>query len=594
MMYTEDFVEEVRSRSDIVDVVGQYVHLERKGANFFGLCPFHNEKSPSFSVHRGKQIFHCFGCGEGGNVFTFLMKYENMSFPEAVKSLAERAGMQVPEEHLSDGAMQARNKRQELLAINKEAALYYYHLLHEEAGKRGLDYFKERGLSDVTIRHFGLGYAAVGGSPLTAYLRSKGYTDAQVIEAGLAAHDEKRGVYDKFWNRVMFPIFDSSNRVIGFGGRVMGDGKPKYLNSPETPVFDKGRNLYGLNYAKNARTGHVILCEGYMDVIAMHQAGFTEALASLGTAFTGQQATLLKRYTEDVILSYDSDEAGIKAAMRAIGILKESGLRGRVLNLSPHKDPDEFIKAEGKEAFQDRLRAAESTYFFELRIAQRDYDLSDPDGRTRFIRAAAKRLCEFGEPIERENYIAATAQKYGVALEDLRRLVSETAAREGIAAQRREPRRTGTDGSTANKSAEERGLKPQRMLLTWLTDEPELLSVVTRYLTPEDFSDELYRKVAERVFRDIAENRLQPAAIISAFPEEEDQKRIAQIFDTPMTGVETKAERERAMENLIRDIKKRSMERKMEGLKSDDPQYLQQVIANRKAVDSLDALKIRL
>ena len=252
MIYSDDFVEEVRSRSDIVDVVGQYVHLEKRGANYFGLCPFHNEKTASFSVHAGKQIFHCFGCGAGGDVFKFVREYENMTFPEAVRSLAERAGMQVPEEDDSPAAKQVRDRKQTLLAINKAAASFYYHQLYQDNRKRGLEYFQNRGLTNETIRHFGLGFADMGGNKLLAHLRGQGYTDAQIIEAGLAAHDEKRGAYDKFWNRVMFPIMDASNRVIGFGGRVMGEGKPKYLNSPETPVFDKGRNLYGLNYAKNS------------------------------------------------------------------------------------------------------------------------------------------------------------------------------------------------------------------------------------------------------------------------------------------------------------------------------------------------------
>ncbi|MCR5674507.1 MAG: DNA primase [Lachnospiraceae bacterium] len=593
MLYTDDFIEEVRSRNDIVDVIGQYVHLERRGANHFGLCPFHNEKSPSFSVHQGKQIFHCFGCGEGGNVFTFLMKYENQTFTEAVKTLAERAGMAVPEEDRSEAAQRARNKKQELLAINKEAAIYYAHLLYEDAGRRGLEYFTGRGLSPETIRRFGLGFADIGGNLLSAHLKTKGFSEAQIIEAGLAAHDEKRGVYDKFWNRVMFPIMDAQNRVIGFGGRVLGDGKPKYLNSPETPIFDKGRNLYGLNYAKNARVGNVILCEGYMDVIAMHQAGFTQAMASLGTAFTEMQAGLLKRYTEEVILSYDSDEAGIKAAKRAIGILKEAGLRGRVLNLAPHKDPDEFIKAEGREAFAERLKQAEGTYFFELRIAERDYDLQDPDGRTRFIREAARHLCDFAEPIERENYIAATAKHYGVALEDLRRLVSDTAAREGIAKPAVRAARPARTAEAKQAAEDERRLKPQRMLLTWISDEPALLPVVEHYLAIEDFSDDLYRAVAERMFRDIRENRLQPAAIVTAFPEE-DQKRVAAIFDTPMEGVDTQAERERAMENLIRDIKKHALERRSEALTPGSPEYLRRVVELRKETEALKALKIQL
>lgn len=593
-MYNDAFIDEVRSRSDIVEVVGERVRLERKGANYFGCCPFHNEKTPSFSVHQGKQIFHCFGCGEGGNVFTFLMKYEGITFPEAIRALAERAGMQLPDDDMSPAeAQQRKNRKDRLLAINKEAALYYYHRLHEEEGKRGMTYFTDRGLTPETIRHFGLGFADIGGNKLAAHLRETGYTDAQIIEAGLAANDEKRGLYDKFWNRVMFPIFDIGNHVIGFGGRVLGDAKPKYLNSPETPIFDKGRNLYGLNYAKSARTGNIILCEGYMDVIAMHQAGFTQALASLGTALTENQANLLKRYAKEIILSYDSDNAGVLAAKRAIGILKEAGLRGRVLNLSPHKDPDEFIKAEGREAFAERLKQAESTYFFELRVAERDYDMEDPEGRTLFIRDAARRLCEFGEPIERENYLEATARKYRVSPEDLRHLVSDTAAQLGQEHTAVRPARPVQTRETRNAEEEERKLKPQRMLLTWLTDEPALLSTVERYIGTQDFTDPLYRTVAERIYDDIRQGTLDPAAILQSFDEEE-QRTVAAIFDTPMEYVKTPEERQRAMEGLVRDIRKRKLEQQLAALDESGQGSFQERVELKKQMEALKRLKVEL
>ena len=592
-MYNDAFIEEVRSRSDIVDVVGERVHLERKGANYFGCCPFHNEKTPSFSVHQGKQIFHCFGCGEGGNVFTFLMKYEGITFPEAVRALAERAGMQVPDDDLSPAeAQQRRSRKERLLAINKEAALYYYRRLHEPEGQRGMEYFTGRGLSAETMRRFGLGFADIGGNKLAEHLRAAGYTDAQIIKAGLAANDEKRGLYDKFWNRVMFPIFDIGNHVIGFGGRVLGDAKPKYLNSPETPIFDKGRNLYGLNYAKNARTGNVILCEGYMDVIAMHQAGFSQALASLGTALTENQAGLLKRYAKEVILSYDSDNAGVLAAKRAIGILKDVGLRGRVLNLSPHKDPDEFIKTEGKEAFAERLKQAESTYFFELRVAERDYDMEDPEGRTLFIRDAARRLCEFEEPIERENYLEATARRYQVSAQDLKQLVADTAAKLGQERPTVRAARPVRTQEVRNAEEEMRKLKPQRMLLTWLTDEPSLLSVVERYVKAEDFTDPLYRTVAERVYADIRGGTLQPAVILQGFPEE-DQGKVAAIFDTPMEYVTTQAERQKALEALIRDVRKRKLEQQLAALDESGQGSFAERVALKKQMEELKRFTVK-
>ena len=296
MLYPQEVIEEVRARNDIVDVVSGYVRLQKKGANHFGLCPFHNEKSPSFSVSQGKQMYYCFGCGAGGNVITFLQQYENASFQEAVKMLADRAGIKLPEAEYSEAARAKENHRARLLAVNKEAAKYFYYQLRAPQGKQGLTYLKNRQLSEETIHKFGLGFANKTSDDLSRYLKEKGFSDALLQEAGVSTFDERYGVHDKFWNRVIFPIQDINHRVIGFGGRVMGDGTPKYLNSPETPVFDKSRNLYGLNFARSSRKNQFILCEGYMDVISMHQAGFTQAVASLGTAFTTGQASLLKRY----------------------------------------------------------------------------------------------------------------------------------------------------------------------------------------------------------------------------------------------------------------------------------------------------------
>ena len=318
MYYPDELIEEVRMKNDIVDVISGYVRLQKKGANYFGLCPFHNEKSPSFSVSPGKQMYYCFGCGAGGNVYTFIQEYENYTFPEAVKMLADRAGVNLPEIEYSEEAKKAESKRSRLLEINKEAAKYFYFQLRARQGETGYRYLRDRQLSDETIKKFGLGFANKTSNDLVQYLRSKGYSPELIHEAGLCNVDEKHGMYDKFWNRVIFPIEDINHRVIGFGGRVMGDGTPKYLNSPETPIFDKSRNLYGLNFARTSRKGNIILCEGYMDVISMHQAGFDQAVASLGTAFTLGQASLLKRYTKEVLLSYDSDGAGVKAALRAI------------------------------------------------------------------------------------------------------------------------------------------------------------------------------------------------------------------------------------------------------------------------------------
>ena len=583
MRYSEDIIEEVRSRNDIVDVVGQYVHLQKKGANYFGLCPFHNEKSGSFSVSPTKQMFYCFGCGEGGNVISFLMKYDNLTFTEALKQLAERAGVTLPQEDNSPQAKAIRDKRQLLFDINKEAARYYFYNLRSKSGEKGMAYFQERKLSDETMKHFGLGFANVTSDDLVKHLRSKGYEDALIIEAGLASFDEKYGTHDKFWNRVMFPIFDASGKVIGFGGRVMGDGKPKYLNSPETPIFDKSRNLFGLNYAKNARTGYMIICEGYMDVIAMHQAGFNMAVASLGTAFTPGQAMVLKRYTDTVILSYDSDEAGTKAALRGIGILKDAGLKGKVLDLRPYKDPDEFIKNEGKEAFEERIRNAENTFFFEIRVMESRYDMSDPVSKTEFHRELAAKLCEFEEAIERENYIEAVAAKYNIALDDLRRLVTATAAK-GI------PRKTlekPKSGIQQKKSPEEGTRKNQRLLLTWLTDEPQIFSKVRRWIEPEDFADDLYRSVATELFAGMESGNFSPAAVLDRFTDEEQHRQVAEMFNTNLVEIDTPDQRRKAFHDIIVAVKQSGYERRKKELQLDDPEYLTKTIQWKKELEKM-------
>ena len=360
MYYPEELVEEIREKNDIVEVVGTYVKLQRKGSSYFGLCPFHNEKSASFSVSPEKQMYYCFGCGAGGNVFTFIMEYENYSFPEALKYLADRAGVKLPEQEYSQEEKQKQDLRMQVLELNKMAANYFYYQLRTENGVQAMQYLKNRKLDDETIKGFGLGFANKYSDDLYKYMKKKGIRDELLKESGLVNADEKRGMYDKFWNRVIFPILDVNNRVIGFGGRVMGDGKPKYLNSPETVVFDKSRNLYGLNIARTTRKKYLLVCEGYMDVISMHQAGFKNAVASLGTALTEKHAALLKRYTNEVILTYDSDDAGVRAALRAIPLVKQAGLRARVLHMDPYKDPDEFIKALGSEKFQERIDQAET------------------------------------------------------------------------------------------------------------------------------------------------------------------------------------------------------------------------------------------
>ena len=418
--YSDELIEEVRSRNDIVDVIGSYVHLQKKGSTYFGLCPFHNEKTGSFSVSPNKQMYYCFGCGAGGNVFTFLMQYENFTFPEAMQELADRVGIELPKQEMTSAQRREADRRTQLLEINKEAAKYFYMLLRGPRGQRAHEYFKKRELSDETMQKFGLGYSDQYSDDLYKYLRSKGYDDEILKETGLVTIDEVRGGHDKFWNRAMFPIMDVNSRVIGFGGRVMGDAKPKYLNSPETMVFDKSRNLYGLNRARRTKKPYFLLCEGYMDVISLHQAGFTNAVASLGTALTPGHAALIRRYVQEVYLTYDSDGAGTRAALRAMPILRDAGITAKIIRMEPYKDPDEFIKNLGAEAFEERIQKARNGFMFSLEILERDYDMTSPEGRTDFMKEAARRLTEFDEEIERNNYIDAVAGTYHVGSEDLK------------------------------------------------------------------------------------------------------------------------------------------------------------------------------
>lgn len=597
MFYPEELVEEIRQKNDIVDIISGYVSLKRKGGNYFGLCPFHNEKTGSFSVSRNKQMYYCFGCGAGGNVFSFIMNYENYTFGEAVKLLADRAGVELPEIEDSKENREKETRRQKLLEINKEAAKYFYYQLRMPQGSIGLQYFKKRQLSDETMKQFGLGFSNKTSNDLVQYLRKKGFTDELIRDSGVAVFHEKYGLNDKFWNRVMFPIQDSNHRVIGFGGRVLGEGEPKYLNSPETQIFDKSRNLYGLNFARTSRKNNIILCEGYMDVIAMHQAGFSQAVASLGTAFTSGQANLLRRYTQDVILSYDSDGAGVKAALRAIGILKEAGLSGKVLNLEPYKDPDEFIKNLGPEEFQKRLDQAENCFMFEIRMLEKNYDLSDPDSKTRFHTEIAKKLCGFSEEVERENYIEAVARKYYISRESLRKLVVGYAAREGMTKTYVRPKQA------TNQPKQEKGDQVQRLLLTWLVESPQLYHKIKMYISPQDFTNELYRKVAKMLFEDIEKGNVNPAAIISRFEEEEEQRDIARLFHTKLdflsedgedgSSSSDKMEREKAFHDILVKVKKHAYEADV--VKSGtDIDAMQRMISGRKALAELEKTHISI
>ncbi len=590
MYYSEDLIEEVRMKNDIVDVISGYVKLQKKGSSYFGLCPFHNEKSPSFSVSRQKQMYYCFGCGAGGNVFTFLMEYENFTFTEAVEFLAERSGVELPKAEYSKEAKERAGLKATLLEINKAAAQYFYVQLKSEQGKAGYTYLRERRLSDETIRAFGLGYSNKYSDDLYRYLRSKGYQEEMIRQAGLISIDEKHGVYDKFWNRVMFPIMDVNSRVIGFGGRVMGDAKPKYLNSPETPVFDKSRNLYGLNRARSSRKPYFLLCEGYMDVIAMHQAGFTNAVASLGTALTAGHAALIRRYVQEVYLTYDSDEAGTKAALRAVPILREAGISAKVIRMDPYKDPDEFIKNLGAEEFEQRIEGAKNGFMFTLEILEREYHMDSPEGKTAFFQEAARRLIGFQDELERNNYIEAVAKAYRISEESLQKLVSKTAVREGMAKPVERPRTA--PGQPLKK--EDGSLTAQKVLLTWMIDDSRLFGIISRHISPGDFTQPQYRTVAELLYEQYRTGSLNPAKIINHFTEEEEHREAAALFNTRIGRLTTPEEKVRAIKDSLLRVKSNSIDVRMKNLEPTDMAGLQRLMEEKRGLGELEKLHISL
>ena len=611
MYYPEEVVEEVREKNDIVDVISGYVKLQKKGANYFGLCPFHNEKSPSFSVSPGKQMYYCFGCGAGGNVITFLMEYENYTFPEALKFLADRAGVALPKMEYQKEAREQADLKARLLEVNKLAANYFYHQLKSPAGQVGYRYLHDkRELKDPTILRFGLGFSNKTSDDLYRFLKEKGYEDSFLKETGLVTIEE-RGGRDKFWNRVMFPIMDIHNRVIGFGGRVMGDGEPKYLNSPETKIFDKSRNLYGLNYARTSREKYMLVCEGYLDVISLHQAGFTNAVASLGTAFTSQHASVLKRYTDQVILTYDSDGAGVKAALRAIPILREAGISSKVLNMKPYKDPDEFIKNLGPEAFSERIRQAENSFMFEIRILRQDYSMEDPEQKTRFYQETARKLLRFGEPLERDNYIQAVSSEYMIPYQELKGMVNRMGMTMGLKAGEAAPEgrrnvrtsqmeetgenrpravaEAGAGGQrrTGKKPDREDGIRQsQRLLLTWLIENPELFDKIQGVITADDFVEELYHQVAVQVFEGHEKGNLNPAAILNYYINDEDQYRqVAALFNASLGDSLGNEEQKKAFAETVYKVKKNSLD--VAGRNAGNIEELQRIIREQANLKKL-------
>ena len=588
MFYSEEIIDEVREKNDIVDTISPYVRLTKRGANYVGLCPFHNEKTPSFSVNTDKQIFHCFGCGVGGNSISFVMKYENLTFTEAIKQMADKAGINLPEEYDNPESGKRADLRTRLFEIYKEAAKFYYFQLRGDYGEYPMTYLKDRGLTDKTINDFGLGYSVKSSNALYNYLKSKGYSDELMIKAELVVFKEGKGIFDMFWNRVIFPIMDQNSKVIAFGGRVMGDGEPKYLNSKETDIFNKRRNLYGLNFAKHSRSPFMLLCEGYMDVIALHQAGFTNAVASLGTALTEEQARLIARYVKEVIITYDSDGAGVKAALRALPILKSAGIRTKILKLAPYKDPDELIKEAGREDFEERIKNAENSFNFELSNIEKGFNLSEPEGKTEFLNKVAERLTDFEEELERENYIAAVAEKYFVSKETLTKLVNKIGGAKEIRETYREAGERIKKNDRIN-TADEGLLKTNRFLLSIIADKPEYYHRIKNIVSAQDFVTPLYKDVAGRIFAQIEEGRKPNVAeIISRYESGEDQALVAAVFEEKFDAEVDEKEREKAFKEIVIKVRRAGLAEEMKAADSNDAKLFTEITKKQRELNKLD------
>ena len=596
-------INEVLSRNDIVDVIGSYASLKKKGANYEACCPFHHEKTPSFKVNREKQMYHCFGCGVGGNVFTFVMEYENLNFPEAVERLAERAGVQLPEKSMNAQERSREQYKITLREMNKTAAAYFHYILkHSQHGEKAYEYFHEtRGLSDETINKFALGYSDIYRDDLYRYLKSKGYTDDQMKGSGLVEISEKEGGVDKFWNRAMIPILDINGKVIAFGGRVRGDGKPKYINTSDTAVFDKSHTLFAMNIARRSRRKGFICCEGYMDVISMHQAGFDNAVASLGTAFTFGHAGIIKRYADEVYLAYDSDGAGVEATKKVIAILREVGVGARVINMRPYKDPDEFIQNLGSEAFEERIKKAESGMMFLARIYSEEYDQSDPGELTKFQNQIARELAYIEDDLERNNYVDAIARKYVIDKDALAAKVhaygvAGTAKPEIVEREtRRLQEQQGYEEFPGDQSAgapgrpETKDNKTAKLLLTWLVNRPELFARLDGVVSEADFEPGIYRTVADKLYSQYREkHKVEPAVVVNTFQDVEEQRLVAGMLQTDLAIDMTEEEVGNAITEVVKKIKLASIKKQLES--ENDMMKVQQLIKDRKKIEKFKVI----
>ena len=566
MAWPPQFLDELIDRTDLVDLVSESVHLTKKGNSYWGCCPFHSEKTPSFHVVPDRKIYKCFGCGKGGGAINFVMELDNLSFREAVEVLAKRCGMEVPDSGYAPGA---KERREKLLTINKQAARAFHRWLYSPEGAQGLAYLQKRGLTKGTLTRFGLGFAPNRWDALIQELGKEGYDKRDLLDAGLAVNNKDGRIYDRFRNRVMFPIIDTGGNVIGFGGRVMDDSTPKYLNSPDTPVYNKSRNVFALNMAKKSKAGRVILTEGYMDTISLHQAGFDSAVASLGTSLTSEHAQLLSRYFPEAIISYDGDGAGIAAAQRAIPLLEKAGLKVRVLKMKGAKDPDEFIKKYGRDAFLRLLDQSENQVDYRLEQIQKKYNLEDDAQKVAFLQEAAQMLSTLPSAVEREIYGGHAAQAAGVSPEVMAQEVKKAFSRRVRKQQKQQERRDLTPA--VQLQPKQRGLRYENIrsaraeegVIRLLLLDPSLAGDMEQ-LREEDFSSPLLGKAYALLFRRARDGLSTQLPLLAGELTGEEMDHLAYVAGQP----ESLANSRRSLADYIAVIRGEALKRS--GVSGDD------------------------
>jgi len=586
--FPDSFLQELKLRSDITEIASSYVNLKRHGRNMVGLCPFHGEKTPSFNIYTENGSFYCFGCGAGGDVITFIMKIENLDYVEAVKFLAQRAGMEMPENTYDDSLSKLRMR---IYEANREAARFFHATLLSQRGQSGLNYLRGRALSDRTIRHFGLGFADDDWNSLCNHLKNKGFSEYEIYSANLAFKRKNgNGIYDRFVNRVMFPIIDLRGNVIAFGGRIMTDEKPKYLNTSDTPVFKKSENLFSLNNAKSSGTRTLILCEGYMDVIALNQAGFTNAVATLGTALTNEQAVLMKRYADEVIICYDADGAGQKATARAIDILRNAGLPIKILTVPSGKDPDEFIRSKGENgpaAFKLLIEKCGNDIEYRLMKLKENYNLNTTDGKVAFLNEAVKIVATIESPIERDVF----ASKLCAELE-----IDKNAFLEQISKVKRRDRRENIKKETRQIQAELNGQsdkinrehykKPrsssaEEALLVYLINNPDYANSISERVTPDKFSNSLIKRYYEYVLSKI-KSGYEPLTSVSSDFNSDEVSYLYKLISTTIPAASTREAVEEYI-NVINEESNKLTSDKLADMSADDiNDYIMKLKQNKK------------